>query len=48
MLGRSRFNLSFSFFRYFSGVVGHLRDLKVSQYVDLVESSSLIHHRFYP
>ena len=29
----------------FSGVVSHLRDLHVSQYIVSVETSSLTHHR---
>ena len=35
----------FLLLRYFSGGVSNPRDLRVSQYVISVKSSSLIHHR---
>ena len=34
-------------FRYFRGMVWHPSDLQVSQYVAVVESPYLIHHRSY-
>ena len=46
--GHSGLTGAFPLVRYFSGVVSYSKDLQVSQYVVSVESSSPVHHGFYP